>query len=145
MTFPKLQIKYDMVVSSFTLMELPNQRSRVQVVENLWNKTQDLLVLVEHGSSAGFRTILEARNLILTLNGYDVTKSYYNDPNDVSIVNYDPENAPTAHIMAPVSCYSLRLKLMWPLLSVHITFHVREITSVVQLCATWKFHLLLWI
>lgn len=97
------QIKYDMVVSSYTLMELPNQRSRVQVIENLWNKTQDLLVLIETGSPEGFATILEARNLILTLNGYDVTKSYYIDPSQVSVVNYDPESAPTAHIMAPVS------------------------------------------
>lgn len=92
-----------MVVSSYSLMELPNQRSRVQVIENLWNKTQDLLVLVETGSRDGFATILEARNLILTLNGYDVTKSYYNDPSETSVVNYDPESAPTAHIMAPVS------------------------------------------
>lgn len=92
-----------MVVSSYTLMELPSQRSRVQVIENLWNKTQDLLVLVERGTVSGFATILEARNLILTLNGYDVTKSYYNDPSQASVVNYNPENAPTAHIMAPVS------------------------------------------
>lgn len=91
-----------MVVSSFTLMELPNQRSRVQVVENLWNKTQDLLILVETGSVAGFATILEARNLILSLNGYDVSKSFYNDPSEASVVNYNPESAPTAHIMAPV-------------------------------------------
>lgn len=95
-------IKYDMVISSFTLLELPNQRSRVQTVESLWNKTQDLLVLVERGSVDGFSTILEARNLILTLNGYDVTKSYYNHPSEASVVNYDPDNSPSVHIMAPV-------------------------------------------
>lgn len=98
-----LLIKYDMVLSAFTLLELPNQRSRVQVVENLWNKTQDLLVLLERGSVDGFATILEARNLILSLNGYDVTKSYYNDPSEASVVNYDPDSTPSVHIMAPVS------------------------------------------
>ena len=119
-----------MVVSAFTLMELPNQRSRVQVVENLWNKTQDLLVLVERGSPHGFATILEARNLILTLNGYDVTKSYYNDPAEAAVVNFDPDNLPSVHIVAPVSTKFSCVHKIIIFFSVHIISHVQEITLV---------------
>ena len=54
-----------MVVSAFSLTEFPDTRSRLYIIENLWKKTSGMLVLVEHGSKAGFTAIMEARNFIL--------------------------------------------------------------------------------
>ncbi|KAH9401209.1 Methyltransferase-like protein 17, mitochondrial [Tyrophagus putrescentiae] len=48
---------YDLVVSAFSLLELPDTRSRLYVVENLWKKTSGALVIVEHGSKAGFAAV----------------------------------------------------------------------------------------
>jgi ribosomal protein RSM22 (predicted rRNA methylase) len=97
-------IKYDLVVSAHSLMELPSRAARVQVIESLWNKTADLLVIAETGSRQGFHVVLEARNLILEMSGYDVTKSYYNRPvGETAVENYDINNAPKCHILAPCS------------------------------------------
>lgn len=93
-------IKYDLVVSAFTLMELPSRAARVHAIESLWQKTGDIMVVVEIGSNEGFRVINEVRSQILDMSGYDVTKSYYTQEETGATV-YDPYNAPTAHILAP--------------------------------------------
>lgn len=49
------QRKYNLVVSSYTLLDLPSQETRLKTISNLWSKTQDFLVLVEKGTSAGFK------------------------------------------------------------------------------------------
>lgn len=58
-------LRYDLVVSAFSLMELPNRSSRRQTLENLWNKTEDFLVIVETGSNAGYGLVMEARSHLL--------------------------------------------------------------------------------
>ncbi|XP_055532235.1 methyltransferase-like protein 17, mitochondrial [Wyeomyia smithii] len=60
--------KYDLVLSAFSLFELPTKKTRLDVVENLWNKCDGFLVLVEHGSSAGFSLIDEARQFLTNKN-----------------------------------------------------------------------------
>ncbi|KAL1438872.1 hypothetical protein MTO96_047610 [Rhipicephalus appendiculatus] len=62
-----LQITFDLVVSAFTLMELPNAMQRLETVANLWGKTSGLLVLIENGTQAGHRAIAEARDFILMI------------------------------------------------------------------------------
>uniref|UniRef100_A0A0K8T2A1 Copper-fist domain-containing protein n=2 Tax=Lygus hesperus TaxID=30085 RepID=A0A0K8T2A1_LYGHE len=57
--------KYDVVVSSFSLLELPSVGARLETVLNLWNKTGDFLVLIEFGTMAGFKVITEARDFLL--------------------------------------------------------------------------------
>lgn len=52
-----LQRKYNLVVSSYSLLDLPSQEIRLKTLSNLWNKTEDFLVLVENGTSAGFNVI----------------------------------------------------------------------------------------
>lgn len=89
-----------MVVSAFSLLEQPNQRSRINVIENLWFKTQDMLVIVEHGTEEGFTAILEARNLILQLGGLKLTKMYKDRPEDDDLI-LDTETT-QAHVVAPV-------------------------------------------
>lgn len=90
--------QYDMVVSAFSMLELPNVDMRVKTIENLWHKTNDILVLIERGNKGGFSTIDEARHLILDLGGHQATRriplSFESKPR----YKYNP---PNAHILAP--------------------------------------------
>ncbi|XP_008582346.1 PREDICTED: methyltransferase-like protein 17, mitochondrial isoform X2 [Galeopterus variegatus] len=60
---PKVQ--FDMVVSAFSLSELPSKADRAEVVQTLWRKTLHFLVLVENGTKAGHRLLMDARDLVL--------------------------------------------------------------------------------
>ncbi|CAG9832274.1 unnamed protein product [Diabrotica balteata] len=52
---PATPLNYDLVVSSFSMFELPSSESRLETILNLWNKTAKYLVIVEQGSNAGFK------------------------------------------------------------------------------------------
>ncbi|ORY05222.1 Rsm22-domain-containing protein, partial [Basidiobolus meristosporus CBS 931.73] len=58
--------KSDLVISAFSLSELPNDGIRQSTLEALWNKTADVLVLVERGTPEGFRIISFARQHLLS-------------------------------------------------------------------------------
>lgn len=58
-------LKYDIVVSSRSLFELPDMASRLRTIDILWRKTSKYLVLVEAGTNAGYRLIQEARDYAL--------------------------------------------------------------------------------
>ncbi|XP_053597776.1 methyltransferase-like protein 17, mitochondrial [Microplitis demolitor] len=58
---------FDIVVSAFTLMELPSRKSRIETILNLWRRADRYLVLVEQGTNAGFKLINEAREFITHL------------------------------------------------------------------------------
>ncbi|XP_021037312.1 methyltransferase-like protein 17, mitochondrial isoform X2 [Mus caroli] len=60
---PKVQ--FDVVVSAYALSELPSRADRIEVIQNLWRKTSHFLVLVENGTKAGHRLLMDARNLVL--------------------------------------------------------------------------------
>uniref|UniRef100_A0A8D2AHJ6 Ribosome assembly protein METTL17, mitochondrial n=1 Tax=Sciurus vulgaris TaxID=55149 RepID=A0A8D2AHJ6_SCIVU len=60
---PKVQ--FDVVVSAFALSELPSKADRTEVVQTLWRKTSHFLVLVENGTKAGHRLLMDARDLVL--------------------------------------------------------------------------------
>lgn len=89
-----------MVVSAFSLLELPDARNRIQVIENLWHKTQDMLVIIESGNRSGFAAVLEARNLILQLSGHKVTSTFDQSIQDEMTIK---EKFEEGHIVAPVS------------------------------------------
>ncbi|XP_076622123.1 ribosome assembly protein METTL17, mitochondrial isoform X2 [Colletes latitarsis] len=57
---------YDIVVSAYSLLELPNQKSRLEVILKLWQKTENYLIFVELGTKAGFKIVNEARDFILS-------------------------------------------------------------------------------
>ncbi|XP_035713073.1 methyltransferase-like protein 17, mitochondrial isoform X2 [Folsomia candida] len=61
------KVSYDLVVSAYSLMELPSLKHRLKALDILWKKTNNYLVIVEQGSSAGFKAIIEARDYILEL------------------------------------------------------------------------------
>jgi ribosomal protein RSM22 (predicted rRNA methylase) len=92
------RVRYDMVVVAFTLLELPNRELRAQTIENLWHKTNDLLVIVERGNKGGFSTVNEARNFVLDLSGYDVTKRVNLTSQTRPITKLKPIET---HILAP--------------------------------------------
>ncbi|XP_045057843.1 ribosome assembly protein METTL17, mitochondrial isoform X2 [Desmodus rotundus] len=60
---PKVQ--FNVVVSAFSLSELPSKADRAEVVQTLWRKTSDFLILVESGTKAGHCLLMEARDLVL--------------------------------------------------------------------------------
>ncbi|XP_075387654.1 ribosome assembly protein METTL17, mitochondrial isoform X2 [Tenrec ecaudatus] len=60
---PKVQ--FDVVVSAFSLSELPSKADRNEVVQTLWRKTSHFLILVENGTKAGHRLLMDARDLVL--------------------------------------------------------------------------------
>ncbi|XP_017778781.1 PREDICTED: methyltransferase-like protein 17, mitochondrial [Nicrophorus vespilloides] len=64
---PSNNTTYDLVVSAYTLMELPSFQSRMEAVMNLWNKTERYLIIVELGTKAGFNIINEARDFVLQI------------------------------------------------------------------------------
>ncbi|KAK8788225.1 hypothetical protein V5799_021997 [Amblyomma americanum] len=60
-------IKFDLVVSAFTLMELPNAQRRLETVASLWGKTNRFLVVIENGTQAGHNAVAEARDFVLMI------------------------------------------------------------------------------
>ncbi|XP_053209503.1 methyltransferase-like protein 17, mitochondrial [Panonychus citri] len=92
-------IKYDIVVSAYSLLELPSLASRVQTIENLWHKTEDLLVIIEHGKKSGFMAVLEARNLVLQMTGHKVTDTFNVDDSVNQVIQSN--EFPASSIMAP--------------------------------------------
>ncbi|CAN9503019.1 unnamed protein product [Ophioblennius macclurei] len=60
---PKVQ--FDLVVSAFTLSELPGVKDREDAVFTLWRKTSSYLVLVENGTKEGHQILMEARDVLL--------------------------------------------------------------------------------
>lgn len=98
-----MQTKFDIVVSAFSLLDLPSKSSRINTIENLWHKTKDILVIVETGKKAGFQAVLEARNLIMDITGHKVSTTFKVSRTDQQLVPREEKNIPKAHIMAPVS------------------------------------------
>ncbi|MCY0879498.1 MAG: hypothetical protein OWU84_11230 [Firmicutes bacterium] len=69
---PSLQLPpSDWVVASYLLGELP-PAFRGQAVKTLWQRTEQVLILVEPGTSRGFDRIRQARDLLLAEGGHMV-------------------------------------------------------------------------
>lgn len=52
-------------MSAFTLNELPNLKTRLDILQTLWKKCDGYMVLIENGTGAGFKLIEEARAFLL--------------------------------------------------------------------------------
>ncbi|XP_069094212.1 ribosome assembly protein METTL17, mitochondrial [Pleurodeles waltl] len=61
------KVGYDLVVSAYSLNELPSQQDRTQMIQTLWRKTDGFLVLIENGTKEGHQMLMEARDAILKL------------------------------------------------------------------------------
>ncbi|KAK3857999.1 hypothetical protein Pcinc_035778 [Petrolisthes cinctipes] len=60
-------LRYNLVLSSRSLLELPDIDTRLKIIDILWRKTSGYLVIVEAGTSAGFKIVQEARDYVLNL------------------------------------------------------------------------------
>lgn len=60
------QIKYDIILSAYSLIELPDMKKRLETLLTLWNKCDGYLVLIEEGTNAGFGLLNEARDFLIT-------------------------------------------------------------------------------
>ncbi|XP_074838444.1 ribosome assembly protein METTL17, mitochondrial isoform X2 [Carettochelys insculpta] len=59
------KVRFDLVVSAFSLQELPSLAERRDTVRTLWRKTDGFLVLVENGTKEGHQILMEAREIVL--------------------------------------------------------------------------------
>lgn len=48
------QRPYDLVVSAYSLLELPTFQNRIETIIKLWNQTTKYLVVIEQGTNGGF-------------------------------------------------------------------------------------------
>lgn len=55
----------DLVTLAYVLDEL-SEHERYRLVERLWHLTQDMLIIVEPGTPAGYRRIMAARDMLVT-------------------------------------------------------------------------------
>lgn len=58
-------MKSHIVLSAFSLMELPNLETRLDTLLKLWKKCDGYMIVIENGTSDGFKLVEEARGLIL--------------------------------------------------------------------------------
>ncbi|KAJ8041992.1 Methyltransferase-like protein 17, mitochondrial [Holothuria leucospilota] len=56
---------FDITISNNSLLEIQSHEERMKLLDILWNKTKDFLILIENGSLEGYYTLMEARNMIL--------------------------------------------------------------------------------
>ncbi|KAI9115321.1 hypothetical protein K1719_013640 [Acacia pycnantha] len=61
----KTERKHDLVIASYVLGEIPSLKDRITMVRQLWDLTQDVLVLVEPGTPHGSNIIAQMRSHIL--------------------------------------------------------------------------------
>lgn len=61
----KSERKHDLVIASYVLGEIPSLKDRITLVRQLWDLTQDVLVLVEPGTPHGSNIIAQMRSHLL--------------------------------------------------------------------------------
>nr|KYP41727.1 hypothetical protein KK1_036899 [Cajanus cajan] len=66
---------HDLVIASYVLGEIPSIKDRITIVRQLWDLTQDVLVLVEPGTPHGSNIIAQMRSHILWLEERKYRKS----------------------------------------------------------------------
>lgn len=61
----KSERKHDLVIASYVLGEIPSLKDRITIVRQLWDLTEDVLVLMEPGTPNGANIISQVRSHIL--------------------------------------------------------------------------------
>lgn len=70
MSLAPKQTTFDLTVAAFSLGDLPDDGVIKTTVNLLWEKTRDILILIERGTPGGSRVLANARRQILTKEGY---------------------------------------------------------------------------
>ncbi|KAI4323584.1 hypothetical protein L6164_023178 [Bauhinia variegata] len=71
----KSERKHDLVIASYVLGEIPSLKDRFTIVRQLWDLTDDVLVLVEPGTPHGSNIITQMRSYILWMEKRKYRKS----------------------------------------------------------------------
>ncbi|XP_059587475.1 methyltransferase-like protein 17, mitochondrial isoform X2 [Alligator mississippiensis] len=95
------KVKFNLVVSAFSLNELPSLAERMETIQTLWRKTDDFLVLVENGTKEGHQMLMEAREVVLK--GGD---KLVHDPREAQVFAPCPHHLPCPRLSSqkPLSC-----------------------------------------
>ena len=59
----------DLVITSYMINELPEQEKE-KIIKKLWDATSKILIIIEPGTPAGFKNILNARELLIKNGAY---------------------------------------------------------------------------
>ncbi|XP_030395692.1 methyltransferase-like protein 17, mitochondrial isoform X1 [Gopherus evgoodei] len=99
------KVKFDLVVSAFSLNELPSLAERRETIRTLWRKTDGFLVLVENGTKEGHQMLMEAREIVL--GGGD---KVVHDPREAHIFAPCPHHLPCPRLNPerPLPCNYLQ-------------------------------------
>ncbi|CAH2062443.1 unnamed protein product, partial [Iphiclides podalirius] len=93
-------LKYDIVLSAFSLFEMPDMKSRLETIQKLWNKTENFLIIVEQGTNAGFQIVNEAREFVLnTTESHNKGYAFAPCPNDAVCPRYMEHQTPCNFLM----------------------------------------------
>lgn len=93
--------KHDIVMSAFTLSEITAPALRRATLENLWESTNDILILVDRGTPNGFRVLAEAREQILGLDAYRFKKKPTFDAYGNQLPEEELPTREPGHVLAP--------------------------------------------
>ncbi|KAF9432282.1 37S ribosomal protein S22 [Entomortierella beljakovae] len=100
-THGSLATKFDVVLSAFTLSEITAPELRKSTLENLWESTNDILILIDRGTPSGFKALAEAREQILGLDMDRIKiKPKFDDFGNILPAEEPPKREP-AHVLAP--------------------------------------------
>ena len=56
--------QYDLVTAAYVLSELSSDAERRQTVQDLWDATKGILVIVEPGTPSGYQNVIAARGQV---------------------------------------------------------------------------------
>ncbi|XP_077169966.1 ribosome assembly protein METTL17, mitochondrial [Paroedura picta] len=95
------KVKFDLVVSAFSLNDLQSYSQREKTIQTLWRKTDNFLVLVENGTKAGHQMLMEAKDIIFQ--GRD---KVVHDPREPHIFAPCPHHLPCPRLLldTPLPC-----------------------------------------
>lgn len=76
------------MLSAYSLLELPDAKTRLETLQTLWNKCDRYLVIIEQGTRAGYKLVNEARDFILYLSKGDRNASVFAPVSQYSSLSY---------------------------------------------------------
>lgn len=77
---PSKDDKYDIVLSAYSLLELPNLKTRLEIAQNLWNKAGQYLIFIESGTNAGFQVLNEIRDFLMEVKNASLEDAFVFSP-----------------------------------------------------------------
>lgn len=79
---PSRDTQYDVVLSAYSMFEQQTLKSRLEIANNLWNKTahDGFLVFIENGSNSGFQIIDEIRQFLIDFNAKNQVDGFIFSP-----------------------------------------------------------------